>query len=1250
MSYRVTNSMMQTLMLNDMHYNMNKMLEINQQMSTQRKYNSASENPNAVTKGMGLETMIFENSQYKSNLQDAGSWLKFTDDALMQLNDAFQRVRELTIYAGDGTLEGIDHTAIAEELVQLKEQMRGFANSTIGGEYLFSGLKTCKEPFGIGKDGEVIYSGNDRKLVWEFGRAQTGNVSLSGRDVFPLDETVNSLKGTEQPLDFRWKGRGEILEFKVGWRTVKVRIPEDWEDETRNGVSDPTDFNRFRDPGEKLDGHSLDDIARLINSSKEMGDVSKLLTATVVKDNDRGVQYLKIQSHTGEPVRLTGWPETDTLPAAEGIKGAAYGAVGRTLTGDGRLDLRFGDNFTYSVDLAGGTNLRDAAAKLNAVPEGKVWASYKTDGTNEWIDFVARKPGDSFTMDARGGAAALFAPERVKVSSLQSGAAARLTGKAFDTTDTFAAITPGRITLTRGDDTWSLDIAVADDIAAVRAAINGIAGAPFAAAIVGGALQITSAAGAFDVTAEGGAVPLFSDGVSASSSTEKDKNGKFTLDTGMVSPSFALGTGESALVFEYGGQKHWVDLAGSTTLASVATALNTALGAAIPGFNASVKTALDDKGNSSQYLSIETTDGAFKLSGFGDGADVVGRHGLKSLPIEKNKDHTHIGLAAMMGMETTVSSREYALNTNLGDTTAANNALHWNIKSGSRSAEIFINDNANLTVEELAKRINGICGDWLEAVVSTDSPDGTDPFADPLDNSEQNKEAATQKLLLKTIDGAPFAVYDGPGKTGYPAAKYAAAMGVGTALSGVAAGAVVYPAAAAGSAFDPKMPALLDVQVGEKTFQVKVCANKCGTAETVAAAIVKQVNDQYGSALLAWDPNDVQNTTDPNTFALYALTGEPMRVIDRGYGDPRFADYSGGIASQLGMAAGITTTTGVHMNNDVLAADGLMRISSQGHTIDIPVLAGENLHQIANRIRDYAGDWLDVSFTNSIIGGNGNVKMSLAAKDGAPVSVFDINGSAASTFGFGTALVGTANLLVWAPVADNTLTFTVNGASHTIDLWDNTANPEAPIVHSPEDLVNAINTRFQGMDIRAEILETKNNLGVVTAKRLALWSPKGYTFSVDAAPAGSTHAAVGIAEGTASAVRGGSGPFNQLVTHRTGNNRKQTDFFGVMDRLVATVRGGNVDGISDVMIGKLDNWMSTLLKDRAQVGALLNRYTSMESRLTSADTHYQELHSNTVGVDLAEVATNYQMAFSVYEASLAAIARIMQPTLLDFLR
>jgi len=1254
MTYRVTNSMMQMLMLNDMHNNLSKLIDIQQQLSSQRKYSSASENPNAVTKGMGLDTSITEGLQYISNLRDAKSWLKFTDDALGQMNDTFQRIRELTLQAGNGAYEGVDLEAIAVELKQLQEAMRSYANATIGSEYLFAGLKTGDIPFGLGPNGEVVYNGNNYELYWEFSRQQTGQVSLSGRDVFPLDETTNYLKGVEVPIGFQWSGRSEILEFTVGWQTVKVLIPEQWTDELQNGLDNPTDYNRYRDPGELGEGYTLDEIAALINNSKDMGDVSRLLKATVVKDYDSGTQYLQIQSLTGEPVQLTSWPEEDANPIAEGVKGAAYGPLNRVASADGELVFRFSDNSVYSIDVEKGESLQDIAAKINAMPDGKMWAAYKTDGASEWIDVVSRTPGDYFMLTATGGAANLFVKQQTTASSAMVQGNAVLTTSAFNVSQPYAGIAPGVLTINRGTEVIAINVNVGDTMTNIAGAINAYAASGLSASInASGALEIVSAEGAFDVIATGGLTALFSAGASANSSASPNSSGKYTLETGELADNFELG-GAGALSFLYNGKEYWIDLAGCTTLEDAANELNNALGGIIPGFNASIKTGLAADGASqSQWLLIEAEGKPFTLSGYGEGAAVLASHTTGSASIYTNNDHTHIGFAAMMGVETALKSAEYAVGASLGDTTASGEALHLVFVNGSKTSEVFINDSANLTLEELAKRINSVCGSWLEAVVETDEPDGSDPFADPLNNSGDNSENATQRLVLRTLDGSAFAVYDGPGKTvggtAYAAGSYAADLGVCTALTGTstnAGGAVLYPSDGPG-VFDENIPALLEVKVGERTFQVKVCKNNCGTAELVAAAIVRQVNEQYGGTLLAWSGNDIDPTNpDAGTFALYTTTGEPLRITDKGYGDPRFSEYTGGVAMQLGIAAGITSSQA--SDTATAATAGTIRISTAGRTIDIPVLQGETLQVIANRIRDYAGDWLDVSFTDSNLAvSGGTVQMSIAAKDGSAVSALDVRGTVAADFGFDTGLVGD-NMLGWTPSADDTLTITVNGASHTIDLWDGESAAAGPVVHSPEELADLINTRFQGQDIVAEVLVTKDASGNITGKQLAIWSPKGYTFEISGT--GGIPMDIGFAQGQTSSSHGGSGPYNQNIAIRTGNNQKQIDFFGVMDNLINTVEGGNVDGISDVMIGQLDNWMNTLLKNRALAGALINRYSMTESRLITNNTGYDEIRTNTVGIDLAEVITQYEMASGVYEASLAAIARIIQPSLLDFLR
>ncbi|MDR3166093.1 MAG: flagellar hook-associated protein FlgL, partial [Synergistaceae bacterium] len=780
MTYRVTNSMMQSLMLNDMHTNLSKLLDINQQLSTQRKYQYASQNPTAVTKGMNLETMVAETDQYISNLQNAVSWLKFTDEALGDMNDYFVRIKELAVNGGDGALESVDRAAIAEELREIKKAMMEIANSTMGGNYLFSGLKTGTMPFAIGPNGDVVYNGNDYALNWEFARQQTGKVSLTGREVFPLDETTNRLKGIETTLDFAWKGRSEILEFKVGFKTVKVRIPEKWTDEIANGLTDAADYNRFRDPGEPLEGWSLDDIAAMINESTEMGDVSKLLKATVVKDYDRGVQYLQIQSLTGEPVSLTGWPETDPINVGKGIKGAAYGAADRVASSNGTVTIRFEDNSTYVIDVAkgdklqGDTDKQGIVDKLNSLQDGRIWASYKSDGTSEWIDIVARNPDDSFTITTAGGATQFFATQQAAVTSQIEDSKQTVTSFVFD--NAFETLSDGLMTIQQGYDVFEISISEGSNMAAVKQAIddykNKNSNFGFTAEIdASGALVITADAtggDVFSVTVDGGLVPLFSEGVHTSSNGQAAGDGKYSAQTAPLAIDFELESGkEGALAFEYDGIKYWIDLDGKKTLEDIADTLRESF-KNISGFDATVtiQRGLNDDEEETQRLLIETTSGPFKLSGFkgaADATDIALDFIVGSRNIVENADHTHIGLADMMQMETALKSVEMPVS-QAWDTTKG--AVHLNFVSGSRTAEVFISDDASFTIDELAARINSVCGEWLQAVVETDGADGTDPFLDPLNNSGDNAEEATKRLILRTINGKPFAVYDGLGKTG----------------------------------------------------------------------------------------------------------------------------------------------------------------------------------------------------------------------------------------------------------------------------------------------------------------------------------------------------------------------------------------------------------------------------------------------------------------------------------------------------
>ncbi|NLW41410.1 MAG: flagellar hook-associated protein FlgL [Tissierellia bacterium] len=82
----------------------------------------------------------------------------------------------------------------------------------------------------------------------------------------------------------------------------------------------------------------------------------------------------------------------------------------------------------------------------------------------------------------------------------------------------------------------------------------------------------------------------------------------------------------------------------------------------------------------------------------------------------------------------------------------------------------------------------------------------------------------------------------------------------------------------------------------------------------------------------------------------------------------------------------------------------------------------------------------------------------------------------------------------------------------------------------------------------------------------------------------------------------------------------------------------------------LDNAMEQVLSVRAEVGAKMNRLELTDKKLGVQIVSVQELLSYNEDVDIAEAFMNINVAQNVYVSSLMTGARIIQPTLVEFLR
>lgn len=116
------------------------------QISTQKKFTKPSDDPVAAMMGMNYRTDLNRIQQFTRNIGEVRNWVDSTDDALDKGVLALQRIRELTVQASNGTLEGDQRKAVAEEVKQLKEHLQNIGDTQVGGKYIFNGNQTNVRP------------------------------------------------------------------------------------------------------------------------------------------------------------------------------------------------------------------------------------------------------------------------------------------------------------------------------------------------------------------------------------------------------------------------------------------------------------------------------------------------------------------------------------------------------------------------------------------------------------------------------------------------------------------------------------------------------------------------------------------------------------------------------------------------------------------------------------------------------------------------------------------------------------------------------------------------------------------------------------------------------------------------------------------------------------------------------------------------------------------------------------------------
>jgi len=108
--------------------------------------------------------------------------------------------------------------------------------------------------------------------------------------------------------------------------------------------------------------------------------------------------------------------------------------------------------------------------------------------------------------------------------------------------------------------------------------------------------------------------------------------------------------------------------------------------------------------------------------------------------------------------------------------------------------------------------------------------------------------------------------------------------------------------------------------------------------------------------------------------------------------------------------------------------------------------------------------------------------------------------------------------------------------------------------------------------------------------------------------------------------------------------------FDMVMRIRDSLYRNDTEDVGTRALGGLDLALDNVLKYRAELGARASRLDLAKSRIVKEKTDIDEILSKSEDIDITQAITRLKMLEVAHRAALGVSARIIQPTLLDFLR
>lgn len=356
---RTSDALLSRRLLSQLQSEQRRMLEVQQQLGTGRRFQLPSEDASSANRALSLQRILETKQQLKTNVSATQSYLNATDTALSSVADLLSNARGLAVSAADSTTSDLERRAIAIEIQSTVQQLLNVGNQQFRGRYLFSGSESTVQPFDL-QNGYVNYAGNDKSL-----RTYTDVNSLFDTNV-PGEDLFGAVSSEVQGIDLNVVLREDtrLSELRAGQGITKGTIL----------VSDGTHTSAVSLAG----AETIGDVARLIEANPPAG---RELSVSI---EARG---LKIEMDAAGGGSFTIRDEPGGLTAAQlGILRLSGRAIDPIVGQDLNPALQLTSRLEDILGVRAKTYLRSSGADNDIVLEARTRGTAMNDYAVQFVD------------------------------------------------------------------------------------------------------------------------------------------------------------------------------------------------------------------------------------------------------------------------------------------------------------------------------------------------------------------------------------------------------------------------------------------------------------------------------------------------------------------------------------------------------------------------------------------------------------------------------------------------------------------------------------------------------------------------------------------------------------------------------------------------------------------------------------------------------------------------------------------------